>query len=374
MASVTSYKTRSGERRWRVRWRDAGGREHSRSFLRARDAERYAVETARRAQLGGLYTARPETFGEYADAWLARWRAQRRPSPSQYESVERNVRLHLEPLRGLRVEQITAACFEDRIAAIAARAPRTAQHAYEAGRRILRDAAARGQRVDRAIFELRRPAYDEREPVFLTWAQVEELASWSTEPRLIVAAALTGLRLGELAALRDDDLALSPGPGAAPSLTVRRSGYRDSERLRTKTRASVRRVPLSATAARLLREQLLARTPSPWVFPAEDGGQWKKRSLERRVARAARRAGLPDMHFHDLRHTAVSLMAAAGVGPGEIAALVGHDDGGVLVMRRYRHLFPDALARSAEQLEAYLAPSPAPDAAQTRDSAEEPRP
>lgn len=140
------------------------------------------------------------------------------------------------------------------------------------------------------------------------------------------------------------------------AFAVSRSGYRESPRLKTKTRASIRRVPLTGAAARLAREQLLARPPSPWVFPAEDGGQWKKRSLERRFARAARRAGLAAMHFHDLRHTYVSLMAAAGVGAGEIAAMVGHDDGGVLVMRRYRHLFPDALSRSAEKLEAYLRP------------------
>ena len=63
---------------------------------------------------------------------------------------------------------------------------------------------------------------------------------------------------------------------------------------------------------------------------------------------------MTEVRFHDLRHTYVSLAAAAGVGPGEIAALVGHSDGGALVMRRYRHLFPGALERAAAQLEAYL--------------------
>jgi integrase len=362
MAHVQPYTTASGKR-WRVRYRDAAGREHSRTFNRAKDAELYAAETTRRAQLGNLYTAPRETFGAYADAWLARWRAQRRPSPSAYESVERNLRLHLAPLRGLRIEQITAAAFEDVIAELAAARPRSAQHAYEAGRRILRDAAARGQAVDPTIFELRRPTYEEREPVFLTWPQVEELASWSTEPRLIMVAALTGLRLGELAGLRTEDVDLE-----APALTVQRSGYRESERLRTKTRSSVRRVPLSPTATRLLREQLLARPPgAAHVFPAEDGGPWAKRALERRFERAARRAGRPEMHFHDLRHTYVSLAAAAGIGPGEIAALVGHADGGALVMRRYRHLFPGALERAAAQLEASLGD---PGAAPVRHSAE----
>ena len=56
---------------------------------------------------------------------------------------------------------------------------------------------------------------------------------------------------------------------------------------------------------------------------------------------AVRRAKLDGMNFHDLRHGYVSLMAQAGVHPTVIARLVGHADGGALLMRRYRHLFPD---------------------------------
>ena len=44
--------------------------------------------------------------------------------------------------------------------------------------------------------------------------------------------------------------------------------------------------------------------------------------------------------FHDLRHTFVSLMASAGVHVSVIASIVGHKDGGALLLRRYRHLFP----------------------------------
>jgi hypothetical protein len=47
-------------------------------------------------------------------------------------------------------------------------------------------------------------------------------------------------------------------------------------------------------------------------------------------------------------------MAAAGVMPQAVAAMVGHDDGGVLVMRRYGHLFPTAQAQAAGALDAFL--------------------
>lgn len=62
---------------------------------------------------------------------------------------------------------------------------------------------------------------------------------------------------------------------------------------------------------------------------------------------AVRRAKLDGLTFHDLRHGHISLMAAAGVHPTVIAALVGHNDGGALVMRRYRHLFPAEAGRAA---------------------------
>jgi integrase len=55
------------------------------------------------------------------------------------------------------------------------------------------------------------PGYDEREPVFLSALEVEHLASWSSEPRPIVFAALSGLRLREVLALRDTDANLDEG-------------------------------------------------------------------------------------------------------------------------------------------------------------------
>jgi integrase len=75
---------------------------------------------------------------------------------------------------------------------------------------------------------------------------------------------------------------------------------------------------------------------------------------------AAVRAGLgerdADGHysgvvFHDLRHTFVSLMALAGVHVSVIAAMVGHKDGGALLLRRYRHLFPHEQKAAAAAFE-----------------------
>jgi integrase len=44
--------------------------------------------------------------------------------------------------------------------------------------------------------------------------------------------------------------------------------------------------------------------------------------------------------FHQLRHAAISLMRRAGYRPAWVAERVGHADGGALILKRYRHLYP----------------------------------
>src|SRR5205823_4951084 len=61
-----------------------------------------------------------------------------------------------------------------------------------------------------------------------------------------------------------------------------------------------------------------------------------------------------ELHFHDLRHTAISLQASAGI-PAEVTAeRVGHDDGGTLIRRRYRHLYPGEAASHMSKLDALV--------------------
>jgi integrase len=65
-----------------------------------------------------------------------------------------------------------------------------------------------------------------------------------------------------------------------------------------------------------------------------------------------RRAGLPDtIHVHTLRHSAASFLAAAGVPASDIAAQLGHADGGALALRVYVHPLAEGLTRAAAHLD-----------------------
>jgi integrase len=126
---------------------------------------------------------------------------------------------------------------------------------------------------------------------------------------LIRFACLTGLRQGELFALRDRALDLAPRTVAV------KAGAREGKLVPTKTAAGGRQVRLSGEALRVLREHLLARAPNELglVFPTPNGTVWRKDNFMARVFRpAVRRAQLQPLRFQDLRHTYAALMVAAG--------------------------------------------------------------
>lgn len=72
MASIRTYHTTGGERRYEVRWREAG-RSRSKSHVRLADARREKTEVERRLQLGVHYQARPGSFGDAEREWYGRY-------------------------------------------------------------------------------------------------------------------------------------------------------------------------------------------------------------------------------------------------------------------------------------------------------------
>jgi integrase len=334
VASIRRYRTRKGDPRFEVRWRDARGTDRCKAFKLRGDTAKYRVEVERRQQLGPLYDAQAEYFGDFSKTGLL--------ATSNGQALR-----HVSQLAGFYVEQIAARDVDDLIAAVAKTAPRQAQIGLALLKQVFQNARERGQKVDEAIFRLSAPRLDEREPRFLSWPEVEELASMCSEERLIVFAALSGLRQGELFALRDVNV-----DGDTASVLVEEGAFKGRP-TPTKTRNGRRRVHLSRVARQALREQLLARKPNRvgLVFPSPSGLMWRKDNFMPRVFRpAARRARLEGLTFHDLRHTCASLMIAAGANPLEVAAQLGHKDAR-LVLQRYGHLYPGASERAVQALD-----------------------
>ena len=356
MASIHSYRTSKGERRYNVHFRDQQGRQRARVFSTHKDAIAFKVDVERRRQAGGLYKAQPERFSALAKSWLERYEAgtasRVRPRPRSIALARENLR-HLAPLSDLSVDRITQRLAEELIVTMAARTPRRAEMTLALLKRILRDGEERGQPVDPSVFRVRIARAEEREPRFLTWEEADELQSWMPEHarRIVPIAILTLLRRGEIFGLRDRDLDFELG--AVSVFAQQQSG----QRVRPKTSASRRTVDIGAATVRLLREQQLARHHGTegLLFPNTSGTPWDGHNFMQRVFKpAARAAGFPELTFHDLRHTGASLMIAAGCHVKVIAEQMGHSDGGALVLRRYGHLYKGARRQAANALETHV--------------------
>jgi hypothetical protein len=154
MASIRSYRTSKGERRYEVRFRDAQGRERSKAFSARKDAQSFKLDIERKRQAGVLYQAAPEPFGKVAAEWLERYErgaaGHIRPRPRSIALAHENLAA-LAPLSELSVERIRQPLVEDLIVAIAERGPRRAEMALGLLKRILRAAEERGQVVDPAF-------------------------------------------------------------------------------------------------------------------------------------------------------------------------------------------------------------------------------
>ena len=81
-------------------------------------------------------------------------------------------------------------------------------------------------------------------------------------------------------------------------------------------------------------------TASPWVFCDTQGGPIHKQNLVRRSFKPLlKEAGLPDIRFHDLRHTAATLLLSQGVHPKIVQELLGHSNISV-TLDTYSHVMP----------------------------------
>lgn len=90
-----------------------------------------------------------------------------------------------------------------------------------------------------------------------------------------------------------------------------------------------------------------------FVFRSRRGGPLSPDHIDRRFKRDLAAAGLPAIRFHDLRHTAASLMIAAGLHPKAISARLGHSSITVTI-DRYGHLMPSAFEGVGARLDALI--------------------
>lgn len=213
---------------------------------------------------------------------------------------------------------------------------------------------------------------EERADRYLSPEQVRQLLAAFADHRLralYALAATTGPRQGELIGLRWGQLHLD---AAEPAMLLREQIQRvkvakDQPRQivvdSTKNRKA-RRVPLSPELVALLRahkarqaaERLIlgdAWRGEDLVFTSTAGTPLDASRLLRQFKTGLTRAGLPDVTFHSLRHSAGSIMLAAGAQIVDVAEILGHSTP-LVTARIYAHSFREGQRRAVDSASAIL--------------------
>ena len=134
----------------------------------------------------------------------------------------------------------------------------------------------------------------------------------------------TGLRRGELLGLKWTDVDLDRGVLKIQRAISRQDGKVVEAPLKTKN--AYRTLPVSADAIDVLVQQRRKTGNSEWVFPSPSGGPMSPDSVLHMLQRVLKRAGLPRIRFHDLRHSCASLLINNGCGLKEVQEWLGHSD------------------------------------------------
>lgn len=304
-------------------------------------AETVELDLKLKKKMGALYREKPTSFGDELDAYLER-KSSLRPLRDASVSFYEKGAAAWKPLRGTLVCNLRRAQVEDHIARRAKVAKVAARNELQLAKAVLRDAASRGQAVDGGIFEIPAVRVEHREGEVLEPDQVAALEAWMPEwiRRIVPFTASVGLRLDEALSLRDGMVDLENA-----TLTIPRDLNKSR---RTKP------IDLGRREVQLLREQMMARAKGPLVFPNKAGTKYSPSGFRHVWYEALEECGLTGFKFHWLRHTAISTMARAGMPVETIARRVGHSDGGALILRTYRHLFPEEGRAAVALLDAYL--------------------
>jgi integrase len=360
MASTTKRTTADGVR-YDVRYRTPEGKVRTKTFRRSRDAQAFSstieADKVRGDWLDPL--AGRQTFAELAEQWLAVADVKAKTRAGYRSILDR----HLLPRFGAEpIAKLTPAAIEGYLAELRAAEPHrrpgatttpgTVRNVRNVLSAVCRYAVRAGAlRYNPAADIVAPKGQARREMLFLTAAQVNDLADAIDERyRLaVVLSAYTGVRAGELAALKVGRVEM-----LRRRLHVVESIAEVHGQLVTNApkNGRSRTVPLP----RFLLEPLAAELTGgadAYVFSAPEGGPIRHSNVYRRYFKPAAAAiGLPDLRWHDLRHTAVSFMVAGGIEPLVISRALGH--GSISVTYDvYGHILPsqeDALGDAMDRV------------------------
>lgn len=346
MASIT----RRPDGAWRARYRDKRGKEHARHFARKIDAQGWLDEITT-STLTGTYVD-PGRSKRTVEAVAASWLKSKLDSKASTAARNRGiVDGHILPKwRGTKVGQIEQGDVQDWVSDLAQTSlkPRTVRKIYFAFNGIMQQAIIEKAMAVNPCAGVKLPAASKVSRRYLTAVQVEALAAAADEGSSVVfTLAYTGLRWGELAALKVGNVDLLRGRLVIEQSVTEVDGVLDWTTPKDHQR---RTVPIPAFLKVTLKGIVEGRAADDLLFPAPRGGVLRVRAARRSwFDLAAAEAGAPGLNPSELRHTAASLAVHAGAHVLAVQRMLGHEKAS-MTLDTYSDLFDGDLDLVAEKL------------------------
>jgi len=284
------------------------------------------------------------TFNSIADGWEAK----RMPKlhTSSRHIIPARLRLHVRPFFGeMAIEDIRTGTVNEWIGTLAAKKlePKTIINCWKDFRSVV-NWHLRQMDKPKVTWYPDLPELPDVEQRWFTPAEVRSIVDGATGKYKVLfhLAGNTGMRCGELCALRVEDLKLELGV-----IEVTRSVWNGIEGP-TKTKAGRRVVYLDSVTIKMLREHLNGRKTGR-VFESRSGRPLLSQDINRKFLKPlCERLGIPVGTMHAFRHGRASQMQAAGL-PGDfVTSQIGHSS--LKVTSIYTHFEHEKKRALAEQL------------------------
>jgi integrase len=340
-----------------------------------KDAERELREKLRSVETGSYVKPERTSLGEYLKHWVDSY-AVVHTSPRTAEGYQAIVNRYLIPALGgislcelqpRHLEKYYAdALSHGRLDGKGGLSPRTVLHQHRLLSEALSHAVKQGLLVRNVAEAVVPPRPGGSEMATLSGADVPKFldaAGQTAFYTLFYAALYTGMRRGELLGLRWCDIDLGKA-----SISVVQTLYKLSSGKfvikEPKSPHSRRSVALSPSLTELLRQHhaeqeaqkvLLGKmlTGRDLVFAHPDGSPLDPSTVTHAFGKLIRKAGLPHIRFHDLRHTHATLMLKGGVHPKIVSERLGHANIGI-TLDTYSHVVPGLQEAAALRFDALI--------------------
>ncbi|PLS82609.1 MAG: site-specific integrase [Actinobacteria bacterium] len=360
--------TRRKDGRWEARYyvQTANGVKRKVLYGKTRAEVSDKLVKAQSDRIDGIaYDDENMTLGEYIEAWL-KGSVFGSVRQSTYDRDTNLVNNHIKPiLGGVKLKKLNAAQVQSfyRNRLDAGLSSSTVHKMHDILRRGLTQAVG-WHLVPRNVADtVKPPRPAPKEMQALSNAEARRLLEAAGEDRLealYILAIHTGMRQGELLALRWQDVDLENAVAS-----VRRTLTRSGGKVvfgEPKTKKSRRSIRLTSQAVEALRSHLERQLQDMeilgdryqdqgLVFTTDTGAPINPSNLRQRsLTPLLKRAGLPHMRFHDLRHTCATLLLSRGVHPKFVQELLGHATIAI-TLDTYSHVMPsmgDATAKAME--------------------------